>query len=70
MANSNTERSKQQRAISARNAMQKRLADPNYKQIAISGDRAVIERFDIALKSTGKATRIEQLEALLNQLSQ
>lgn len=68
MSNANTEHSKKQRAESAKKAMQKRLADPNYKQISIGGDRATIEQFEALLKATGKTKRIEQLAELLKKL--
>lgn len=68
MANSNTERSKAARAATAKAAMQKRLANPDYKQFAIGGDAAVINRLIAALDATGEPSRIRQLEALLDKL--
>lgn len=68
MGNSNTEHSKKLRAESSKKSMQKRMQDPNFKQFRIAGDRVVIERFIAELEKTGKATRIEQLSALLDVL--
>lgn len=69
MGNANTEHSKKLRAETAKKSMQKRIQDPNFKQIRIAGDRAVIERFIAELEKTGKDTRIEQLSALLDSLT-
>ena len=69
MGNANTEHSKKLRAESARKSMQKRMQDPNFKQIRLAGDRLVIERFISELEKTGKTTRIEQLSALLDNLT-
>lgn len=68
MGNANTEHSKKQRAESAKKAMQKRYANPHYKQISIGGDKEIIDRFIVVLNETGKKTRIEQLAELLNKL--
>lgn len=69
MGNANTEHSKKLRAEAAKKSMQKRMQDPNFKQIRIAGDRLVIERFIAELERTGKTTRIEQLSALLDNLT-
>lgn len=68
MANSNTERSKAARAATARAAMKKRRERADYKQFAIGGDAAVINRLIAALDATGEPSRIRQLEALLDKL--
>lgn len=68
MGNANTEHSKKLRAETAKKSMQKRMQDPNFKQIRLAGDRLVIERFIAELERTGKTTRMEQLSALLDNL--